>query len=135
MDRLRQLTHALLRIVAGLLILCHGGQKLFGWFGGPGGHTLTTLPQRRLFITLDLRSVRPNPREEIVYRTWAGASSSAKDAARLTDLWALNLTEETARDQSAARKRAEVLFSYLPRTIQDSMKAVRVKDLRRDAKP
>jgi putative oxidoreductase len=26
--------YALLRIVAGLLFLCHGGQKLFGWFGG-----------------------------------------------------------------------------------------------------
>ncbi len=26
--------YALLRIVAGFLFLCHGGQKLFGWFGG-----------------------------------------------------------------------------------------------------
>jgi putative oxidoreductase len=26
--------YALLRIVAGLLFVCHGGQKLFGWFGG-----------------------------------------------------------------------------------------------------
>ena len=26
--------YAVLRIVAGLLFLCHGGQKLFGWFGG-----------------------------------------------------------------------------------------------------
>jgi len=25
---------AILRIVAGLMFLCHGGQKLFGWFGG-----------------------------------------------------------------------------------------------------
>src|SRR6185295_15172612 len=24
---------AILRIVAGLMFLCHGGQKLFGWFG------------------------------------------------------------------------------------------------------
>ena len=30
-------SHALLRIVAGLLFMLHGGQKLFGWFGGPGG--------------------------------------------------------------------------------------------------
>ncbi|HEY0673993.1 MAG TPA: DoxX family protein [Longimicrobiales bacterium] len=30
-------THALLRIVAGLLFMMHGGQKLLGWFGGPGG--------------------------------------------------------------------------------------------------
>lgn len=27
-------TYALLRIVAGLLFVSHGGQKLFGWFGG-----------------------------------------------------------------------------------------------------
>lgn len=26
--------YALLRIVAGLLFTCHGGQKIFGWFGG-----------------------------------------------------------------------------------------------------
>ena len=34
MERAREITHALLRIVAGLLFLHHGGQKLFGWFGG-----------------------------------------------------------------------------------------------------
>jgi putative oxidoreductase len=27
--------YALLRIIAGLLFVSHGGQKLFGWFGGP----------------------------------------------------------------------------------------------------
>ena len=27
--------YALLRIIAGLLFVCHGGQKVFGWFGGP----------------------------------------------------------------------------------------------------
>ena len=26
--------YALLRIVAGLSFICHGGQKIFGWFGG-----------------------------------------------------------------------------------------------------
>ena len=26
--------YTILRIIAGLLFLCHGGQKLFGWFGG-----------------------------------------------------------------------------------------------------
>ncbi len=30
-------THALLRFVAGVMFMLHGGQKLFGWFGGPGG--------------------------------------------------------------------------------------------------
>ena len=35
--RVGQATHALLRVVAGLLFLQHGGQKLFGWFGGVGG--------------------------------------------------------------------------------------------------
>jgi putative oxidoreductase len=27
--------YALLRIIAALLFVSHGGQKLFGWFGGP----------------------------------------------------------------------------------------------------
>ena len=31
------MTHALLRIVAGLLFMLHGGQKFFGWFGGVDG--------------------------------------------------------------------------------------------------
>ena len=37
--RFMKATHVLLRVVAGFLFLCHGGQKLFGWFGGfgPGG--------------------------------------------------------------------------------------------------
>jgi putative oxidoreductase len=26
--------YAILRIIAGLLFVCHAGQKLFGWFGG-----------------------------------------------------------------------------------------------------
>ncbi len=30
-------THAVLRIGAGLLFMQHGAQKLFGWFGGFGG--------------------------------------------------------------------------------------------------
>jgi putative oxidoreductase len=34
-------THALLRIVAGLLFMLHGGQKLFGWFGGVDGKGAT----------------------------------------------------------------------------------------------
>ena len=29
--------YALLRIVIGLLFFCHGGQKVFGWFGGING--------------------------------------------------------------------------------------------------
>jgi putative oxidoreductase len=37
--RFMKATHVLLRVVAGFLFMCHGGQKLFGWFGGtgPGG--------------------------------------------------------------------------------------------------
>jgi putative oxidoreductase len=27
-----------LRVVVGLMYACHGAQKLFGWFGGPGGN-------------------------------------------------------------------------------------------------
>ena len=29
--------YVLFRILVGLMFLIHGGQKLFGWFGGPGG--------------------------------------------------------------------------------------------------
>lgn len=37
-------THALLRIVTGLLFICPGGLKLFGWFGGmPPGVAMTPL--------------------------------------------------------------------------------------------
>ncbi|HSL71056.1 MAG TPA: DoxX family protein [Longimicrobiales bacterium] len=32
-----EITHALLRIAAGLMFLMHGGQKHFGWFGGVPG--------------------------------------------------------------------------------------------------
>jgi putative oxidoreductase len=34
MDKARAATHFLLRVVAGFLFMHHGGQKLFGWFGG-----------------------------------------------------------------------------------------------------
>jgi putative oxidoreductase len=44
MKYLPGLTHALLRIVSGLLFLHHGGMKLLGWFGGmPAGAELTPL--------------------------------------------------------------------------------------------
>src|SRR4051794_272815 len=45
MTRFSGQAQSLLRIVAGLLFMQHGGQKLLGWFGGiPGGHldALTT---------------------------------------------------------------------------------------------
>jgi putative oxidoreductase len=37
MKRFAGVTHSLLRIVAGLLFICPGGMKLFGWFGGMPG--------------------------------------------------------------------------------------------------
>ena len=44
MNRIGPITHALLRIFAGLLFICPGALKLFGWFGGmPGGMKLTPL--------------------------------------------------------------------------------------------
>lgn len=44
MNRLAGPTHALLRIVSGLILICPGGMKLFGWFGGmPAGVPRTTL--------------------------------------------------------------------------------------------
>ncbi len=37
-------THTLLRIVAGFILVCPGGMKLLGWFGGlPGMHSLPPL--------------------------------------------------------------------------------------------
>ena len=44
MNRLAGAAHSLLRIVAGLLFICPGGMKLFGWFGGmPAGVRLSPL--------------------------------------------------------------------------------------------
>jgi putative oxidoreductase len=54
MDRLRTVTHFLLRVVAGFLFLHHGGQKLFGWFGGmPGGVTAQPFTQPWIGGVLD----------------------------------------------------------------------------------
>jgi putative oxidoreductase len=36
--------YVFLRIVAGLLFACHGAQKLFGVFGGPGGQPGVSVP-------------------------------------------------------------------------------------------
>jgi putative oxidoreductase len=35
--------YTLFRVVAGLLFACHGAQKVFGMFGGTGGHSLPPL--------------------------------------------------------------------------------------------
>ena len=44
MNRMAGVTHALLRIFAGLIFICPGGMKLFGWFGGmPPGNQMTPL--------------------------------------------------------------------------------------------
>jgi putative oxidoreductase len=43
-SRTVEVTYCLLRVVAGLLFLQHGGQKLFGWFGGFGGQPGATAP-------------------------------------------------------------------------------------------
>lgn len=36
LDRLAPLSYPLVRVTAGLLLMPHGAQKLFGWFGGHG---------------------------------------------------------------------------------------------------
>lgn len=42
----KQVTHFLLRVVAGLLFMQAGGMKLFGWFGGmPDGKKLELMSQ------------------------------------------------------------------------------------------
>ena len=41
MPQFQPYAHALLRIVAGFVFLPHGGQKLFGWFGGVNGQGAT----------------------------------------------------------------------------------------------
>jgi putative oxidoreductase len=44
MNRIAGITHALLRIVSGLLFIHPGGMKIFGWFGGmPKGVEMTPL--------------------------------------------------------------------------------------------
>lgn len=46
MNRAKEITVFLLRVVAGLLFLQAGGMKLFGWFGGmPGGGTAPLMSQ------------------------------------------------------------------------------------------
>ena len=54
MTRFRDVTVALLRIVAGLLFMQHGVQKLFGWFGGFGGQPGATA---ELFSMMGLAGV------------------------------------------------------------------------------
>lgn len=44
MQRVGRITHVLLRIVAAFLFMQHGGQKLFGWYGGMGGPEGGPLP-------------------------------------------------------------------------------------------
>ena len=46
----REYTFAILRIVAGVLLTMHGLQKLFGWFGGVGGHGATVHTGSELWI-------------------------------------------------------------------------------------
>src|SRR5439155_1646988 len=41
---------------------------------------------------------------------------------------AMNVTEQTAREQAAAKKRYEVLVAYLPQAVRDSLAAARVRD-------
>jgi putative oxidoreductase len=52
LGRYTEHTYALVRIVVPLLYFCHGAQKLFGWFGGMGGHSVWGGPP--LFIAAGL---------------------------------------------------------------------------------
>ena len=44
MDRVRQVTYFLLRVVTGLMFFQAGTTKVFGWFGGMPGHPGSTAP-------------------------------------------------------------------------------------------
>lgn len=48
MTRARRFTYVLLRIVVGVLFMQHGGQKLYGWFGGVGDAPGATVPLNSL---------------------------------------------------------------------------------------
>jgi putative oxidoreductase len=54
MAALSSVTHAVLRIGAGLLFMQHGAQKLFGWLGGFGGQPGATA---ELFSQMGLAGV------------------------------------------------------------------------------
>ena len=57
LTRVMSATHVLLRVVAGLLFLHHGAQKLLGWFGGSGGDpagTVALMSQMGLAGVLEL---------------------------------------------------------------------------------
>ena len=81
----------------------------------------------------------PNAREPEYGQTPLVFAAEAGRAAAVTELLkhgadvkahttALNLTDQTAREQAAARKRHEVLMSFLPEKVRDSVHAVFVKD-------
>jgi putative oxidoreductase len=53
-EALGSVTHAALRIGAGLLFMQHGAQKLFGWLGGIGGQPGATV---ELFSQMGLAGV------------------------------------------------------------------------------
>jgi putative oxidoreductase len=54
LPRVSEIAYTLLRMVVGLLLLQHGGQKLFGWFGGMDRTPGATVP---LFSQLGLAGV------------------------------------------------------------------------------
>jgi putative oxidoreductase len=49
--------HALLRIMAGFVFALHGYQKVFGWFGGLGGHGRTASIFSLLWIAGVIESI------------------------------------------------------------------------------
>jgi putative oxidoreductase len=55
LGRYTEQTYALVRIIVPLLYFCHGAQKLFGAFGGMGGHSVWGGPPR--FIAAGLIEV------------------------------------------------------------------------------
>ena len=52
LGRYSSVAYALLRLIAGLLFACHGGQKVLGMFGGTSGHPLPPIAMVGGYIEL-----------------------------------------------------------------------------------
>jgi len=79
LGRYREIFYAAMRIVLGFMYFCHGLQKLFGWFGGVGGHTV---PLRSIYGAAGLiELVLGAPIMVGLFTSWAAFVASGEMAA------------------------------------------------------